>query len=134
MKRQHPTDQNLFWCAKCKTYLPSDEYRLRENGYLAGWCKKCFSKAAVKYCKEHPEKYKWAAKNRESVSDWYVRRDILKDDNASPEMIELVRQRIIMKRTLSEFKKWRKANESNYADVYGKQCTNEENHEGRVQA
>jgi hypothetical protein len=49
--------------------------------------------------------------------------------------IELKRQQIIMKRTLKEFKQWRKGkeNESNHADVYGIEQSDEINHEGRLQ-
>ena len=53
--------------------------------------------------------------------------------NPSEELMEVFRQRIIMKRTLKQFKKWRKDYESNHTNVYGEQFKNEEDHERRLQ-
>lgn len=52
----------------------------------------------------------------------------------TPETIEIKRQQLIMKRTLKEFKLWRKNNESNHTDVHGKQLKNEKNHGQQLQA
>jgi hypothetical protein len=72
----------------------------------------------------------WAAKQRKDykarivadLRDCYIRNILrLEGIQATPETIELKRQQIIMKRTLSEFKKWRKEreDESGYANVQG---------------
>ena len=53
--------------------------------------------------------------------------------NPSPETIEIKRQGIIMHRTLNQFKKWRKENESNSEHVYGEQRADEADHERRIQ-
>jgi endogenous inhibitor of DNA gyrase (YacG/DUF329 family) len=60
----------------------------------------------------------------------------IKKENISEELIEIVRQRIIAKRILKQFKQWRKEreNESGNTDVYGEQLTNEKDHEGHIQA
>lgn len=79
------------------------------------------------------------AKDRARLSNREIKRRIyvlygLQIKEIQGEFIELKRQQIIMKRTLKEFKQWRKENEneSNHTDVHGKQFTDEENHEGRV--
>lgn len=38
----------------------------------------------------------------------------------TPQLVDLISQRIIAKRTLKQFKKWRQENESNCTDVHGK--------------
>jgi hypothetical protein len=55
-------------------------------------------------------------------------------ENPSPELIKTYQEFVLFKRKFQEFKSWRKDNESNYSDVYGKQLPNEENHEGWIQA
>jgi hypothetical protein len=52
-------------------------------------------------------------------------------DNITPEMIELKRQQILMKRTLKQFKAWRKEYESNNPDVQREQRENEETNGGQ---
>ena len=75
----------------------------------------------------------WWMKSISELRDSYInqrlnRQNIIISDETS----ELKRQQLIMKRTLKEFKKWRKEHESDYENVYGKQQPYEENHEGRV--
>lgn len=190
MKRQHPTDPNLFWCPQCNKQKPlTDEYWARRGDNNEKWiyskCRQCLREyktiKAKEYYKINPDKFikaghKWKEKNREKTRqfsrDWFVNnrekrreyveahrdmyskasskccmkeRELLTDpyirrylkkrkEVETPQIIELIRQRITMKRTLKEFKQWRKEqeNEPNYTDVYGKQFTDEENHEGRV--
>jgi len=64
MKRQHPTDQNLFWCPKCKTYKAREEfYRGKDKPLgIAGWCKCCEMQYQMKYRQTYPEKQR--ANNR----------------------------------------------------------------------
>jgi len=74
---------------------------------------------------EQPEHIKamlqsWQKKVKESLADTYIRPILKKlDIPITPETIELKRQQITMKRTLKQFKQWRKENESNHTDVYG---------------
>jgi hypothetical protein len=178
MKRQHPTDQNLFWCPRCEEYKEQDDYYIdKRYGRPTGWCKPCMNsvKKPIGYEKnrsarrrlQNPDKYReykriwarnhpsdWRArekgkikiiskkywkKNIENLTDAYIKNQIANQyhvtfSNITPETIELKRQQIIMKRTLKQFKQWRKENEneSNHTDVHGKQHADEENHERRV--
>lgn len=56
MKRQHPTEPNLFWCPKCQTYKARGEFGVRRcyRHGVAAECKKCRSNnrspVAVKRC------------------------------------------------------------------------------------
>jgi hypothetical protein len=101
-------------------------------------------KSSVAYIKQRRvNDPKWNADKRRrykknivvDIRDCYVR-DILRLEAipVMPETIELKREQIIMKRTLKEFKKFRKENynESDHANVYGVQQSDEENHEGRI--
>ena len=166
MKRQHPTDPNLFWCPSCETYKAREEFFKKKTSKwgLAGMCKACASMANRKYRENNPEKKKewkrkYAENNPEKVkegkrkyrennlekekercreyrennlekekeryrkyaerlSEGYIK-NRLKQGNlpVTPELIEIKRQQIAMKRTLKQIKQWRKENESNYTDV-----------------
>jgi len=71
---------------------------------------------------------------RANLPDWYIRINLRKQGlYITKELIELNRQQLIMKRTLKQFKKWRKDYESNHTNVYGEQFKNEEDHERRLQ-
>jgi hypothetical protein len=256
MKRQHPTDPNLFWCTKCQTWRKKNT----EMNAKSSWCKKCRNQSQKDRYLKNPQKYRDISKIRRELGlqkrgkvktvcvqckkeyfgrkdgslkfcskkcagEWHKKRitfqcpscglgfelplcrmsdghmhfcskkcrnhynsliskkygaiygfkkghesprkgtiivpmDVQKEkrrtnynkrrDNllgsylaqiirankqeATPTTIELTRQRIIMKRTLKEFKQWRKEqeNESDDTDVHGKQREDEENYEGRV--
>ena len=39
MKRQHPTDPDLFWCSKCETYKDRSEFYRGKS--VPGWCISC---------------------------------------------------------------------------------------------
>ncbi len=161
MKRQHPTDPNLFWCPKCKTYKTREEFRKRSSGGLSGYCVVCKQTADRDYQHGHTRENslrcsRWRSDNaarerashlknerltRARIGDLYVKQIIrqtlgMAARDVSEEMITLKRQQIIMIRTLKQFKQWRKEqeNEPNHTDVYGKQFTDEENHEGRISA
>lgn len=59
----------------------------------------------------------------------------MKPEEKTPLTIELKRQQMAMKRTLRQFKKWRKNHEhTNCRDVQEEQCQDEQNHEGRISA
>ena len=84
----------------------------------------------------HPDIiHKHRRKRIDTLPDSLVK-EYLKQQNIliTPETIEMKRQQIIAKRTLKEFKKWRKEYESNHTDVSGKQLKNEVNYEGQLQA
>lgn len=204
MKRQHPTDPNLFWCPNCEEWVSSDHFykekrhtdgmgsckifaRIRVNAYrnthkdeIKEKRKPYFEarrvsgeKAAYdkKWRRENRERKRktdreWHIKNKEStnkqqyerirnnsdlwarqlkrcrqtnerLTDSVVRGNIwksLKIKHPSMQLMDVYREMVIMKRTLRQFKQWRKENEneSNHTDVHGKQFTDEENHEGRV--
>jgi hypothetical protein len=162
MKRQHPTDPNLFWCPKCRGYKEREEFgKHKGQPYgIGGHCLQCrqatekskksirarrgicpvcngeFTAAvAKKYCTQRCAKKGWKPdpkkikekrgttkyktrsnslqrKLRDGLPDWYVVDRLRKGGHqVTPETIELKRQQIIMKRTLKEFKQWRKENE-----------------------
>jgi hypothetical protein len=80
---------------------------------------------------------KYTKKLRHELADRYVKEKLKnRKKYICQYTIELKRQQIIMIRTLKQFKQWRKEqeNEPNHTDVYGKQFTDEENHEGRISA
>ena len=77
---------------------------------------------------------KKARDSRYCLDDSYVKAKIRRQQlPITPEMIELKRQQIIMKRTLKLFKKWRFENESDSTDVQGKQCEDEKDYVRAVQ-
>ncbi|MFA6315660.1 MAG: hypothetical protein WC648_04835 [Candidatus Paceibacterota bacterium] len=179
IKRQHPTDPNLFRCPRCETYKEKEEFH-KNCGLphdIRSMCKRCGAEYKHKYRLDHKDKTKVMEKNsrdrrkgkvksyeikyrkthkeklsvyaaeyrkvhgdalltrrREGIkhlSDSYIKAILVHGRgiaNPSTEVIELNRQVIIMKRTLKEFKKWRKDYESNYTDVQGKQHADEEAH------
>jgi hypothetical protein len=45
--RQHPTDNNLFWCPKCKAYKPRNEFNINRSV-------KCGLHSPCKKCLQHP--------------------------------------------------------------------------------
>ena len=52
MKRQHPTDPNLFWCPKCEKYLPLTReywYWRNDSKKWRPFCKICHLKSRHKY-------------------------------------------------------------------------------------
>jgi hypothetical protein len=61
---------------------------------------------------------KYASKRIAELADPYVK-DLLwfSDKPITPETIELKRQQVTMKRTLKQFKQWRKDRESSNPDV-----------------
>ena len=205
MKRQHPTDPNLFWCPKCQDYREKGKFYKSNTGKdgIGAYCKKCtahhltewaktnqekikeyrkktytkhlaerrlynaeksrdryrqnpeknkaikkraytanpehFREVARKYRRSHPKEVaerlkKSCKKNIEGVTDSYVLNKMRYSNYPrTHETIELIRQRIIMKRTLKQFKKWREEYESDCTDVHGKQRADEENHERGIQ-
>lgn len=58
----------------------------------------------------------------------------IKINDLIPELnfFELLKYKKEFFKNLQEFKKWRKSHESNNANVHGKQCPDEKNHEGRI--
>ena len=134
----------------CREY--KREYAVNNPGYH----KECYERSKAKpdyiirkrtsdrkYRKAHREQVNQISRknkkqNRAKLTDSVIRQYYVElgvnRESITHEMIELKRQQIIMKRTLKEFKQWRKEqeNEPNYTNVYGEQHTDEENHEGRV--
>ena len=136
-------------CRKCGEAKDADTFFYRGCNV----CKRCWAVKSKKWCQDNPGKINqyhrnWENKNREKVQqkcrefwmksvselrDSYINQRLNRQNIIiSDETIELKRQQLIMKRTLKEFKKWRKEHESDYENVYGKQQPYEENHEGRV--
>lgn len=121
-----------------EAYLRSGKrYRGTTNG------KKMQEERRKRFRTLNPEKtLEYKRKATRELSDSYVK-EVLKWENriyrsnyiSQPIEIALKRQQIIAKRTLREFKQWRKEreDESNYADVYGKQFTDEKDYEGQLQ-
>uniref|UniRef100_A0A6M3JQQ1 Uncharacterized protein n=1 Tax=viral metagenome TaxID=1070528 RepID=A0A6M3JQQ1_9ZZZZ len=147
-------------CPKCGEKKPrTTEYwsndKSRVDGFC-GHCKLCRNSMHKVYCSNNPEKIaeltkqwilnnpktpstyarerQWARADRERLSDRYVRIKLTRCNiPVTPEMIELKRQQIIMKRTLKLFKKWRFENESDSTNVQGKQCEDEKDYVRAVQ-
>ena len=156
--RQHPNNPGLFLCLACGTYKPAikfpvsfKNYNGHRNGpYMSSRCQLCKTRhsnstESGKIRRRNWEKVKINRNKKQSnhkrnscmkLTDGYLRRKIRERKLHEPDQleIEITRVMITMKRTLREFKKWRKENESDYTDVYGKQQPYEENHEGRVSA
>jgi hypothetical protein len=76
----------------------------------------------------NPVKYRNITKEAtEKMCDSYITASLRKSKfDITPETIELKRQQIIMKRTLKQFKEWRKQYEPNNPDVQREQRENEE--------
>jgi len=53
MKRQHPTEPNLFWCPKCQTYKAREEFNLNQL-----WCKLCQSVAYKQWAQRNKDRKK----------------------------------------------------------------------------
>ena len=73
MKRQHPTDPNLFWCPSCETYKAREEFSKNKNFSLgiASPCKKCRKRYQQRYrdsgkAAESQQRYKKTHKGAES--------------------------------------------------------------------
>jgi hypothetical protein len=153
MKRQHPTDPNLFRCTKCLTYKKKEEFHIDKRRMSPkSICKKCHNKEPNgknhnkssrssyarnkevwaerrkeyslahrhetnerqnKRRKFHPEKVQeYNRRIRKNLTDYYVSHCLKRHNKpVTPQIIELKRQQIIAKRTLNEFKQWRKENE-----------------------
>ena len=167
--RQHPSNNNLFWCPKCKAYKPRQDFNVSLNRPygIHCYCKPCtriigkvsseknrdrikaYQEAHRKEKQEYDKQYRkenfkqkkatderWRLNNMERVNelsraryyrnhekskaqhrdfnnrlgDAYVRGIIfrcMKIRNPTEQIVELVKQRILMKRKLNEFKKWR---------------------------
>jgi hypothetical protein len=149
-KRGHPqTPDNLNKKMQCKLCARLSDGKWRKNNPEKE------RESSRQWRKNNPEKVresdrKWKKNNlekvREHCSQWkknnvsklqlyyIVQRLKHCGTEITPETMELKRQQITMKRTLKEFKKWRKENEPNNKDVHGKQQPNENNYEGQLQA
>lgn len=46
MKRQHPTDPNLFWCPKCRAYKARSEFNNKKTNHngINSYCKACHAR------------------------------------------------------------------------------------------
>jgi len=86
--------------------------------------------ALAKWRKENPEKWLEVQRNWRKTDK--AKKGAKKRNNIPEEMIDLIRQRIIMKRNLKAFKQWRQKNEPNNQDVHGEQRPDEKNHEGQL--
>jgi len=123
-----------FWCADKRT----------NSGLATGACRNCKREYNREYLREYQREYNreyqrsdayreyirrrcrsdaYREYHREyvKVSDYYVRNKLSRQGIApeaiTPELIDLKRQQLSMKRTLKQFKTWRKEHESNHADV-----------------
>ena len=67
MKRQHPTDPNLFWCPRCKTYKAREEFSKNKNCSfgVASPCKKCRKRWEQRY-KDSGKAAEWRQRYRDS--------------------------------------------------------------------
>ena len=131
--RKHPEIEGLFWCSRCEKFKDKNSFGFKACNVHQIY-EVCISCRTDPVYKQQLRIIQSASRKRsiEMVSDCYIRENIRKRGflEITPETISLVRQRIIMKRTLKEFKKWREENESNCTDVDGKQHHNEKVIEG----
>lgn len=149
MKRQHPTDPNLFWCRKCQQYKNIGNFfgdNRKGNKYNVSYvCTSCNSKMkrglfSQYYHKHH--KQVLAGNNRrskiytETLKDCYIRQQLKARGITDPTKVvmDIFRIKLSMKRTLNQFKQWREEHESDHTDVYAKQRQDEGDHEGQLQA
>jgi hypothetical protein len=136
--------KTYFICDYCGAKVKGKPYQIKR--YKNNYCgMACMSNAFKKLVGDKRHNYKGGRKYcyRESIKQLktsyvkaLIRSNGIENKDIIPEMIELKRQQIIMKRTLKQFKQWRKEreNESGNTDVYGEQLTNEKDHEGHIQA
>lgn len=78
MKRQHPTDPNLFWCSRCKQYKALHEIGRRASGELNSYCKQCVIEKVRIWQQNNQDRIsKWREENRERINENH-RRDYAK--------------------------------------------------------
>jgi len=141
VKRQHPTDPDLFWCPKCSQYKKRGEFLKSKQTKcgLYGHCKRCCAVLRIISNRKNKEtvnkrnrEWRKTEKARASVAAyrslkkdelrvWYKKRELNERLTASnqyikrilkqrrgaiitPEIIELARGRLMLHRTLKEFK------------------------------
>jgi len=138
MKRQHPKrgeanpSNSDCICKGCGFKRDLAEFYFTYLGYR---CRSCRASLSIGTNIRHNEISRLYMKKAVSeCKDYYIKKLLPAD--ATHDMVELKRQAITMKRTLKQFKQWRKEqeNEPDYTNVYGEQHTDEENHEGRISA
>lgn len=135
-------DKIKVLCPICgKERIVFEKTRAR-HGYITDVCQNCHNKERLKNRIKENSDLADRIKNKQKVRQ---KRNILNLSNGivaaklravncpvTPDTLELRRQQILMRRTLKQFKQWRKGkeDESNYTDVHGEQCKNEADHEG----
>lgn len=136
--RKHPTEE-LFWCPNCMDYLDKEAFypNVKRKYEIEFQCKKCVKhrrNLPMKKEKERQNSNKRKKKDRLILRDSYIKSCLRRHGKArTPETINLKRQSIIMQQTLTDFKQWRKENESDHEYVHGKQQQNEADHERGIQ-
>lgn len=133
-------------CRDCgKYFLVNKDYyhkRIISGGGLYDFCDSCMN--IYRYEKQIKERNLliWNEERKirneieivnRSARRWFLKHNV---DEPSEEMLEMKVSQINHKKTLRQFKQWRKgiSNEPNHTDVYGKQHANEINYERGVSA
>lgn len=123
-RRDFNYNKNIVECRICKKKFHSTS-QIKSKNRIDGRQIYCSTDCwAIGHRKYDFNKYKSLAEQQKiELPDQFIKnllRHNHKIQTITPELIELKRQGILMFRTLKEFKKWRKENESDYTDVYGK--------------
>jgi hypothetical protein len=115
-KRAESYKGDIKWCRKCSSWKKLADFYTYDKGKgtTCSYCKSCMGDAHRKWVKNNPGKHATHKKNY-ALTRSYVRAMIVstahkKGDTLSPsqELIELRRVRLIMRRTMREFKGWLK--------------------------
>jgi len=106
VRGRHKT-QKLYWRGICK---------ICEREYERDRMDKSYKSNPDPLRRSHRQ---WCQKKRDLLYDSYIVEKLKRSNitEITPELIDLKRQQLSMKRTLKQFKTWRKEHESNHADV-----------------
>jgi len=115
-----------FSCRKCKAI--ADRLSPKRKESLMRWGKLAHEKRKRDRLYRNAMCRRYQLKATECLTNGHLRRAIREKSGHEPaqEEIDLVRQRIIMKRTLKQLKQWRKDYESKHEGMDGEQSDNEE--------
>ena len=103
MKRQHPTDPNLFWCPKCWGYKGKDGFYkdIHDFNGISHRCVEC--EKALEYARIY------RAREKALLTDRYVSSRLRNSGvPITQELIHMKRTELEMKGTLEQIKSWRR--------------------------
>jgi transketolase len=100
MKKQHPTDPNLFWCPKCKGYKTREEFgKTMGHNEVRAYCLPCEINRVYEWRKNNPEKVKASHKRyRENHKEYrteYTRKWQKKNPEKQKEMSKIYNRKMV---------------------------------------